>query len=516
MPARLVIVSALLLGCGPRPVPTPGSAVLPVLDAVLRGGSPPTFARVNPQIQRYELAPGGARILRLISAYPGGADRMRITLTPFGGAPRVLPWVSRDDLPGQRAHDATGYYDLALDRGGYSVIITPAPADRDGNGIVVELVNLSPGGTPAESPPLRVAIGVPAIATKASDVFFDCGEDFEPPGGKWHFNCKASGGIVARDFTLQGWLTPGSGAHPLDKLWIEDYHYDFAPDPAFIDEYYGRDGVFASIVGSTQSLELLVLPGNPPAGSPPVTLGDGRGITINSFLLAGNAFGGGHAGVIRAELNAWHIADQGGLFERHWVGRGTPPDGWITPAIPADDEHFTEWRNTAWPYDPRRPDGTALVDQYVRVSGPLWQDTTHDGEGNQPLTPWETVNPRLGAWLEIHPVDHIQPLTRQPPVRRRPFVVEAIATTTPAATAAYTEPFAAEVPPGQALRCRELVDSRYTDPATVTYKLVRLTGNNFDVRVAVARRDDGTPGRYKATYLVWWEPGPPADGCEPD
>jgi hypothetical protein len=356
---------------------------------------------------------------------------------------------------------------------------------------------------------------VPAHATKASDVFFDCGEDFEPPGGSWHFNCKSSGGIVARDFTLQGWLAPGVGPAGLGGLMIEDFHYHFVPDAAFIDEYYGRDGVFASIVGSTQSLEALVLPGNPPVATPPVTLGEGRGITINSFLHPWNAEVS-HEGVVKGELNAWHIANQGPLFSRHWVGRGTPPEGWITPSIDPGDDNYDAWRNTAWPYDPRGPEGTPLVDQYVRVTGPLWQDSEHgDGPPTPASSPWATVNPRLAAWLEIHPVDHIQ-LARHPPVRRRPYIVDAIAITTPTATAGYAVPFGGEVPPGEALRCRELVDDRYTDPATVTYKLVRLTGNTFDVRVSVARKGDGSPGRYKATYLVWWERGAPADGCEPD
>jgi hypothetical protein len=66
---------------------------------------------------------------------------------------------------------------------------------------------------------------------------------------------------------------------------------------------------------------------------------------------------------------------------------------------------------------------------------------------------------------------------------------------------------------GLALRCRELVDSRLTDPTTVTNKLVRLIGNRFDVRVEVARKSDGNPGRFKATYVVWWEQGASIDAC---
>jgi hypothetical protein len=518
MPARLAILTAAaLLGCGPPPVPTPRPAVQPVLDAVLRGGTPLTFARYNARTVRYEMLPGGARILRLISAYPGGSDRMRVTLTPLGGAPRELAWVGRDDRAGQQAHDATGYYELAVDRAGYSVIVTPAPAERAGGAFTIDLVNLSPGGTPAESPPLTVAMGPRAVATQASDVFFDCGNDYDAVDGRWHFNCKSSGGIVARDFTLQGWLAPTPGAGPLGPLWIEDYHYTFFPDPAFVDEYYGRDGVFASILGSTQSLESLVLPGNPPVATPPVMLGDSRGITINSFLLPGNAFGG-HDGTVRAELNAWHIANQGDAFSRHWVGRGPAPPDWITPVIDANDPHHDAWHNTAWPYDPRRPDlVTVLTDQYVRVTGPLWQDVGHD-ENPEPDpvgSPWAFLNPRLGAWLEIHPVDHIEPLLRQPPIRRRPFLVDAITNTTPTSTQAYAVAFGDEVPPGYALRCRELIDDRYTDASTVTYKRINLRRDDFDVRVAVARQSDGRPGRFKAVYVIWWEPGPVATACEP-
>jgi hypothetical protein len=78
--------------------------------------------------------PSGATIVRMASAYPGSSERMRVTLTPGGGTARELMWVRRDDVPGKQARDQTGYYEIAVDNYGYSLIVTPSPAERTGTG----------------------------------------------------------------------------------------------------------------------------------------------------------------------------------------------------------------------------------------------------------------------------------------------------------------------------------------------------------------------------------------------
>lgn len=529
-----IAVAGTLAGCAtcgpPRP---PAPAVQPVLEAVLRSGAPPTFARRIPGTGRYQVLPARAAILRLASPYP---NSMKVFLTPSAGARRELVWVSRDDIAGQQAHDEAGYYSVENDIFGYSLIVSPPPAERTGPGFSVEVVNLSPGGTPPESPPLTVAIEARSTVTAPSSVFFDCGGDFDAFEGRYHGNCKPSSSIVIRDFALQGWLV-NPHANCLGDLCIEDFHYNFIPDPDFIDEYYGRSGVLAGLLGSAQSLEDLPLHGNPPVTQPAVALadrrptGESRGITLNSFLLAGNTEDARGLGVVIAELNAWHPAPQGGLFKRHWFGRGPAPAGWVTPAIDPSDAHFTEWQNTRWPFDPRHPDGGPELapGQYVRVFGTLWQDTAHaeNGVPNATTMPWAYFNGRLGAWLELHPVDWLEPAVA-PPVRKTPFVVETIIYSSP--TAEVSRSLAPDDPApsaGWTLRCRELIDGRYTDTQSVTRREVQLHADRLDVTVAVARRielgsepppgqprlDRIIPGRFKAVYVLWWEEGPAAAGC---
>ena len=534
--ASLMVVGSLLIGCQPGSTP-PAPAITPVLEAVLRSGSPPLFAQRVVSTGGYEVLPSAATILRLANGYPGSGDRIRVTVTPSaGGAPQELAWVSRDDVPGKQSRDQTGYYEIAIDNFGYSLIVTPAPAERTGSGYSITVVNLSPGGSPAESAPLTVAVTARPTVAAPSSVFFDCGNDYDALDGRWHYNCKNSEGIVARDFALQGWLT-GPGPNCLGGLCIEDFYYSFFPDPDFIDEYYGRGGAFAAIMGSAQVLENTVLPGNPTATSPPVTLADTRpdgtvrGITVSSFLHPQNRADDRPVGVVKGELNAWHPAAQGGLFSRHWVGRGAPPAGWMTPTVDPSDPNAAAWANTSWRVDPRRPDGgpDLVPGEYVRLFGPLWQDGAHEGPGGitPAAAPWSFFQPRLGAWLEIHPVDWVERVP-PPPVRKTPFVISAIAYTTP--TSEETATMAPDDPatdPSFRLHCRELVDGRYTDLSSVTRKDVVLSADKLEVTVAVARRtepgptpppgeprlDRIVPGRFKAVYVIWWQAGTPT-GCE--
>ncbi len=511
---------------GPRPAETP------VVEAVLHAGTPPVFARRNFLTGGYEVLPASATILRMANAYPGSSDRMRVSLTPTGGPPRVLAWVSREDVAGKQSLDQAGYYEIAIDNFGYNLIVTPAPAERTGPGYTIGVVNLSPGGSPPESPAMLVAIEATATVTKPSAVFFDCGDDYDAIDGRWHWNCKNSDGIIRHDFTLQGWLT-GPGANCLGGLCIEDFQYGFFPDPDFVDEYYGRGGVYSALMGSAQWFESLALPGNPRSQSPVVTLADqapdgaSRGITVNSFLLPQNRADDRSVGIVKGELNAWHPSNQGATFSRHWRGRGAPPAGWSTPSIDPADPNVAAWGNTSWPFDPRAPAGGAplVPGQYVRLTGTLWQDATHDlaVAPNATSSPWAFFNGRLGAWLEIHPVDWVEPAA-DPPVRKTPFVISVITYSSPSAET--TESMAPDDPAksGETLRCLEMIDGRFTDMQSVTKREVTLSADKLDVTIAVERRT-GTPttgdpsltplipGRFKAAYVIWWAPGPAEANC---
>src|SRR5262249_53112735 len=188
-------------------------------------------------------------------------------------------------------------------------------------------------------------------------------------------------------------------------------------------------GVVASIVGNTAALEALAVVGNPRSTAPGVPIADqkpdgsNRGITINSFTLPENHPDTGLPRVaMKAELNAWHVASQGGVFSRHWVGRGAAPAGWTTPVIDANDPNRSAWANTSWPFDPFDPDAMlskVAAREYVRITGPLWQDGPHDGPAgavSMAGSPWSFRDIRTGAWLELHPVDWLDRPVAPPPV----------------------------------------------------------------------------------------------------
>ncbi|HEY8207621.1 MAG TPA: hypothetical protein VIG99_09080, partial [Myxococcaceae bacterium] len=240
-----VILAAALAGVGvackhlPGDGSPPTPAVQPVLGAVLRSGTPLVFARRTQAGAGFEVLPSRAAILRLTNPYPGSSDRIRVTLTPAGGTARQLDWVGQDDIPGKQARDQTGYYEIVIDNTGYSLIMTAAPAERSGPGYSLEIVNLAADPSLPASPPLKVGIEPRSTVAAPSSVFFDCGNDHDSADGRWHYNCKPGASIVTRQITLQGWLV-GPGHNCLGELCVEDFHYDFFPDPDFVAEYYGR------------------------------------------------------------------------------------------------------------------------------------------------------------------------------------------------------------------------------------------------------------------------------------
>jgi len=162
----------------------------------------------------------------------------------------------------------------------------------------------------------------------------------------------------------------------------------------------------------------------------------------------------------------------------------------------------------------------------VRVTGTLWQDNPHDGNG-APTTsgaPWAFLDARKGAWIELHPVDWLERLPRQPAIVKTPWIFELIS------SVADGESKMLEMFPNprksaeDSLRCRELIDGRLTDMSTVISHIVTLKEASVDVAVTVRGRlgeispgdpplQKIVPGRFKAAYIVWWEKGPPWTEC---
>jgi hypothetical protein len=533
------------IGCPPfnqsTNVPT-SQPVMPVLEALLLPGPHLRFARRGPHDDGWLALPASSVMLRMASAFPG-SDRIQVILTSIGTrASSVLSWVARDDLPGKQRLDAAGFFEVVVDQFGYTILVTPAPAERTGAGFDLIVTNRA-SNSDTMSAPLKVEVRAAPSRTLPQQVFFDCGEDHDDIAGRWHQNCKNSDSIVASELTLQGWMS-GPHSQCLPGLCIEDYHYDFVPDVDFVDEYYGPAGVVASILGSDAALQALAVVGNPRTTGPGLSIADQRpdgtkrGITLNSFVLPINVEDGGSFPrvFIKGELNAWHPNDQGGLFSRHWHGRGTAPAGWTTATVASSDPNAAQtdaWSDTSWPFDPFDPDmlgHPVAAGEYVRVTGPLWQDSAH--EGDTPITaqnaPWSFYDIRKGAWLEIHPVDWVERVAATPPVPKTPALFELIdwdnATASKSLTIMPNVP-TADRPAGSVLRCRELIDGRLTDMSSVTRHDVVVSDDQVVVTVEVKRTVTPneqppqdvpvpvppyagvSPGRFKAVYLVWWEQG---------
>jgi hypothetical protein len=129
------------------------------------------------------------------------------------------------------------------------------------------------------------------------------------------------------------------------------------------------------------------------------------------------------------------------------------------------------------------------------------------------------LRPALGAWLELHPVDWIVRVPG-PAVRKLVRIVERINwhPTNDSSETRTLEP----VPRPDAnhvLRCRELVDGRFTLPSSIVQHSTTVNETNVVVQTTVRRAILDTtspglqPGRFKASYILWWEVGQPETVC---
>lgn len=537
--AKWLLAVAPLAACQPSGGGNSNPPPDPVLNAVLIPGPRITFAR--PGATGFEVLPSSAVILRLTSAWPLDGERVEVTLTPFtGGGPRVGPlaWVRRDDNARKATLASVGYIETVVDGFGYSVILTPPPAFLTGTGFDIAL-RTSQGGTAASpaaySQYLSVGVRPRVARVPPSAVFFDC--NLSHGGvGNWNHTCKNGSSIVARDVALEGWLrgpSPNYFGGNNDPIWVEDWHYDFGPDPDFIEQMYGPNGAFSAL--GDNSLASAVIVGNPPG-----TIADGIrmsdlsatgqpiGITVNSFLQPDNRPDAtdvtDNTAVMKAELNAWHSMDQDSPrcgawlgFCRHWIGRGPPPSAaWIAlpqSAYPAGVD-ATAASNAYWAYDPRLlQQGTPLgAGEYVRMVGTLWQDADHAG-----VTRWYNVRPAFGGWMEIHPPDWIVRVN-PPAVPKSLRVVELVTGSAAHVVDSRTLTPADTPQPGQVLRCRERIDGRFTWPASVVQHTATVSATDVTVQttvraVSAAGASTSQPGRFKAAYILWWEAGAVETSC---
>lgn len=341
-----VLCTTLAVGCGSGPDPnSPARLPLdPLLDAVLQPGPWLRFARHTQPADVYEALPSASVILRMASAYDGTTTSITIKYLS-DGTTAELEQVATSDLVRRQALATQGYFEIVAGAYGYSVIVVPRADQRAGAGFDIVMVNRNFAAN--RSVPLDVHVRPRVARTLPSDVFFDCGNDYDTIEGKYYTNCKAvrshhrarhHATRLADRSSAQLWRTLRRGLalrlHPRSRFHRQD---------VWSIRRGCRDQRKQCRDGSS-----LVTKGNPPdtrqAGLPirdVAPTGESRGITLNSFSLPGN-----HPGdhpepdrrlCIIAELNAWHPFAQGGIWSTHWWGRGPAPAGWMTRVTNIDD-----------------------------------------------------------------------------------------------------------------------------------------------------------------------------------
>lgn len=339
-------------------------------------------------------------------------------------------------------------------------------------------------------------------AIRPSDVFFDCGQDYDAIDGKYYWNCKPSSSILRKDVLVAGWLdespyvNEGHGA----GNGIEDIHYNLRLDALFLDRMYGSNGL-------STALSNAVWPGNPPAPVPlpfatvpPKTPGGPKGADFNSWILPGNGYG------LHCELNAWHINDKGALFSRHFKGQGPQPAFWANP-LPQDSD--------AWfPFHPLDPEGTGrslYKGDYIVLRGTIWQDTSHEDSSASASDPWNT-GPTVNhnGWSEMHPPDWLMRVRSPQPNAQLTTARVCVASpgvTGPQLTADLSIwPDFNPSSTTRVLRVRSvqgLIDNRMTNGASLVTLQENRVADHVDVHIAV--QPTGTQqARFKATWLVGW------------
>jgi len=385
---------------------------------------------------------------------------------------------------------------------------------------------------------------------KPSDVFFD-GADNDRRFARMS---KDPASIVGKNVMLAGWLddsNPQERRHPYPNCWVtrpkigephetiaEDFHYDFIPDPDFIEKMYGKNGLSFALNGA-------VLSGNKPNPNNRMRFddiseidGSSRGVTLNSFALPMNLIDDATKRVcLIGELNCWHEKENHNFGTRWWDGRGAPPIGWVSKNYCPQDAQYGAW----WPYNPSNPDGGPADLQrgdYVLLKGILWQDNPH-GDAPTPTSgpPWDRgATEGYAGYLEVHPIDWIVRVNAPLPGQRKTAILVEVATPPsnldrvidtgtiniyPDVDKFYPafEVSSPQEKKKQTLKVREvveLVDGRFTDISTVWKHFALNMRDHVEVQVGV--RHSGTTqrqGRFKGVYIVTWEV-PGAGVCSSD
>jgi hypothetical protein len=377
------------------------------------------------------------------------------------------------------------------------------------------------GHCPAPLYPANVSL-VPSSAFLSGP---DSKDDTAPP----HMP-RARLGILATEVTLAGWLDsancceangPNNSGVGIGPGQSEDWHFGIFLDPDFIERNYGgavppfstqqqlpgqpeRQACWAAnhfdpFIGSDDySCPCVGLPGSTDCADKLPFIPDS--LDVGSFLLSGN-----QGDSLEVELNAWHKSRNG----------GSSPTGW-------HDDPRKDFPDNSWPFDPKFgtvfPQTTGIAtksteltpDDYVIVTGSLWQDIAHGDQGtafdlNKCI---DGILHAQGGWLEIHPVDVLRYVPVPPPLRKQTARVAACGTpnvsffqsmSPPASAAPKTGPYG--------LKYQELPDKRFTSPSFVQQYLNTYVNpqDRHQLIASGSLTNVNNAAYYKAVEVMWWE-----------
>ena len=320
---------------------------------------------------------------------------------------------------------------------------------------------------------------------------------------------------------LRGWIRGGHDSHTNtgEGLNPYDWRYELELDPAWTDQ---------------------------------------MGIDLNRLVRIGNIFmsienADYYAAVAppttHIEIMSWRVGqtvEPSSLCLQPWPCDRRPVPNPVWPfEYPLGSKVF-------WAWDPRTFSDAPFnechnrirVGQYVRIVGALITDSPHwesIGEpvdnaaarmGNEASRAWGDVaeygaavrhehpdNP--SRWIEIHPPDRIELISNERVPTETVRCVAVLAKPGQRKTLDHIIPPPGPRPPGSVLGYSERV-SLYTNVASIVegnFVKGRFTGaaltpeaDGLRVRVTVAGTSDG-PGKFNATYRVYWKPAPPPGDC---
>lgn len=487
-PILFVVCFALMFAaCGPNPNSPAAQFRTPVLETVMKGRD---IIPQDPQ-GNFWILPTSGQWLRLrvwadsnLKVSVDGVDLKRPNIAPesegwfeptaytFNGGTRNFFWDIAVKLPDN------------------------IPVDSCGVNLTLQYENVSQG---TQNPTLVVPFLAGqhfshcALSPKlASNVFDDGGENSKPGG-------MARSQIVSRGFVLAGWLYEENPQMPqrnngtgLPSNETEDFHYDLWLDDDFLARNYG------GLTNLKPSATLSQIPANGGTAMPLLDPNTQR-LNASSLTLPGSE-------LLTVELNAWHTA---------FFRRAAKPNGWM-------DDPDPQFSGNAWPFHPTRPLGISGSDpdlkpgDYVIVSGTLWQDTAHLSM-NDPDKPnracFDTKFKGHAGWIEIHPVDSVRKV--EPPAvrvdvngaptyfyRKHPFT-RSICSPNANQLDQYIAPPQSPPDANAILKYEVQMDSRFTSAAATHSEVIDpQCPDRLHVQASVP-----AGGTFKATYLLWWEPG---------